>query len=333
LIRERARVPELEYVFKHELTREAAYNGLLRGERRRYHRQVAEALERLFPERVEEQAGVLAHHWERAEEPERAVEYLLRAGEQARAAYANEEAIDYYRRVLALLDGTPLGEARRDWRLAALKGLGRVYVGIGRPGEAETSLREAIALAKEVGSGVRAVVRLYYWLVDALFWQGRSDDSIRLGEEGLALLGDDTESVEAALMNQIIGGGHENKRDWETSCEFTHRTERFIRCLPYTEEFRAVYDHIIRMYLFIEKDVEAARKWIHILESKATQHHDLRAQGGARVESSYLLRYQGDLRGAISENNRALDFFCSHRGHQARGLVLGGTGSDFAVAG
>ena len=103
MIRERARVPELEYIFKHHLTQEAAYNGLLKKERRVYHRRVAETLEQLFPKRVEEQVGLLAHHWERAEEPEKATEYLLRAGDQARLAYAHQEAIDSYERALALL--------------------------------------------------------------------------------------------------------------------------------------------------------------------------------------------------------------------------------------
>jgi len=103
MIRERARLPELEYIFKHHLTQEAAYNGLLKKKRRVYHRQVAEALEQLFPERVEEQVGLLAHHWERAEEPEKAIEYLSRAGDQARLAYSHQEAIDYYERALALL--------------------------------------------------------------------------------------------------------------------------------------------------------------------------------------------------------------------------------------
>ena len=103
MIRERARVPELEYIFKHELTREAAYNGLLKKQRRVFHRQVAEMLEQLFPDRIEEQTGLLAHHWERAEEAERATAYLLRAGDQARMVYAHEEAIDYYQRALAFL--------------------------------------------------------------------------------------------------------------------------------------------------------------------------------------------------------------------------------------
>ena len=103
MIRERARLPELEYIFKHHLTQEAAYNGLLKKERRVFHRQVAKALERLFSERIEEQVGLLAHHWERAGDAEKATEYLLRAGDQARLLYAHEEAIDYYQRALAFL--------------------------------------------------------------------------------------------------------------------------------------------------------------------------------------------------------------------------------------
>ncbi|MEE8391420.1 MAG: ABC transporter substrate-binding protein [Anaerolineae bacterium] len=121
MIRERARVPELEYIFKHHLTQEAAYNGLLRKERRGFHRQVAEALEQLFPDRIEEQVGLLAHHWERAEDPEKATEYLLRAGDQARLAYAHAEAIDYYRRALAFLKEQ--GEHRRAARTLMKLGL------------------------------------------------------------------------------------------------------------------------------------------------------------------------------------------------------------------
>ncbi|MFN2184489.1 MAG: ABC transporter substrate-binding protein, partial [Anaerolineae bacterium] len=78
----------------------------LKRERRGFHRQVAEALERLFPERVKEQVGLLAYHWEQAGDAEKATEYLLQAGDQARLAYAHEEAVDFYQRALALLEET-----------------------------------------------------------------------------------------------------------------------------------------------------------------------------------------------------------------------------------
>jgi class 3 adenylate cyclase len=115
LIRERARLPEREYIFKHHLTQKAAYGGLLRRERRAYHRRAAETLEQLYPERIEEQLGLLAHHWERAGEVERAVVHLRRAGEQSAAQYANAEAVAYFSRALKLIpepDDTALHAGR-----------------------------------------------------------------------------------------------------------------------------------------------------------------------------------------------------------------------------
>jgi len=117
MIRQRARVPELEYIFKHHLTREAAYNGLLRSERREFHRQVAEALERLFAERMEEQLGFLAHHWDRAGERKKAIHYLRRAGEQAAAQFANAEALAFLSRALDLTPGEDVA-GRYDLLLA-----------------------------------------------------------------------------------------------------------------------------------------------------------------------------------------------------------------------
>jgi tetratricopeptide (TPR) repeat protein len=122
MIRERARVPELEYIFKHHLTQEAAYNGLLRRERRLFHRQVAEALQELFPDRIEEQFGLLAHHWEQAGERKRAIGYLRRAAEQAAAQFANAEAIGYFARALDL---TPVEDLVQRYDL--LQARERVY--------------------------------------------------------------------------------------------------------------------------------------------------------------------------------------------------------------
>ncbi len=110
MVRERARVPEVEYAFHHVLTMEAAYRGLLRRKRRALHRRVAEALERLYPDRIEDQLGLLAHHWEQAGDALQAVEYLRRAGEQAAARYANEEAVHYLSRALNLMPPDDLAD-------------------------------------------------------------------------------------------------------------------------------------------------------------------------------------------------------------------------------
>ena len=64
LVREKSILPELEYMFKHSLTQEAAYNSLLLERRKEFHRRVGEALEGLFADRKEQYLGLLAHHFE-----------------------------------------------------------------------------------------------------------------------------------------------------------------------------------------------------------------------------------------------------------------------------
>jgi class 3 adenylate cyclase/DNA-binding SARP family transcriptional activator/predicted ATPase len=148
MIRERSGVPEREYIFKHELTREAAYNGLLRRERCAYHRQVARALERLYPDRIEEQVERLAYHWERGEEPGVAIGYLLRAGRQARAAYANREAIAHLSKGLELLERLPEGHSRAQRELDLLLALGIPLTLI--KGHASPEVQEAYLRARDL---------------------------------------------------------------------------------------------------------------------------------------------------------------------------------------
>jgi len=150
MIRERARVPELEYIFKHHLTQQAAYNGLLRSERHILHRQVAEALGRLFPGREEEQLGLLAHHWEQAGEREKAIEYLCRAGEQAAAQFANGEAVGYFSRALDLMPQEDL--AGRYDLLLAREG---VYAVQGAREAQRVDLRALQELAEALGGDAR----------------------------------------------------------------------------------------------------------------------------------------------------------------------------------
>ena len=77
-----------EYRFRHGLVQEAAYGTLVEARRRELHLRVGEALVELHRDSPAEVYGLLAHHFAEADEPERAVEYLLKAGDAARAVYA-----------------------------------------------------------------------------------------------------------------------------------------------------------------------------------------------------------------------------------------------------
>jgi ABC-type oligopeptide transport system substrate-binding subunit/class 3 adenylate cyclase len=121
LVREKAVRPELEYIFKHSLAQEAAYHSLLLERRREFHRRVGEALETLFPDRREEFYGLLAHHFDRAEQVEKAVHYLVAAGDKARMEDALPEAARFYRRAVERLEAAGDAEgASRAWLKLAL---------------------------------------------------------------------------------------------------------------------------------------------------------------------------------------------------------------------
>jgi class 3 adenylate cyclase/tetratricopeptide (TPR) repeat protein len=105
LIREKATDPDLEYLFKHALTQEVAYDGLLKSERQALHEQVARAIETELGHRSGELTETLAHHWLRAGATEHAVHYLRLAGKKAIERYALEEANQFYREAYELLAG------------------------------------------------------------------------------------------------------------------------------------------------------------------------------------------------------------------------------------
>jgi tetratricopeptide (TPR) repeat protein len=94
-------VPELEYIFRHALAQEATYESILLQKRRELHARVAQAIESLFAERLEEFYGLLAYHYSKAEAWDRAQEYLLKAGDQAGRIAADAEALSLYAQAMS----------------------------------------------------------------------------------------------------------------------------------------------------------------------------------------------------------------------------------------
>jgi predicted ATPase len=90
MIRESARLPEWEYVFRHALTQEAVYNTLLLEQRSRFHRAVGQAQEQLYFNQLEEFAPVLAHHFDEGRQLDKAREYYVITGNEAALLHANE---------------------------------------------------------------------------------------------------------------------------------------------------------------------------------------------------------------------------------------------------
>jgi class 3 adenylate cyclase/tetratricopeptide (TPR) repeat protein len=96
LVNERRRYPELAYMFKHALTQDVAYGSLLVQRRKELHHLVGLAIEDLYADRLPEHLEMLAYHFARAEDWERALDYLLKAAEKATKAFGLRQALDLY---------------------------------------------------------------------------------------------------------------------------------------------------------------------------------------------------------------------------------------------
>jgi predicted ATPase len=103
LLHQRGVPPQARYLFKHALIQDAAYQSLLKSKRQHYHRQIAQALQERFPETVETQAELLAHHYTEASLFEQAIPYWQKAGQRATERSANTEAISHLTKGLELL--------------------------------------------------------------------------------------------------------------------------------------------------------------------------------------------------------------------------------------
>lgn len=101
-IHHHTRMGESEYLFKHALLQEAVYESMLIHQRKKLHQKVARSVEKIFQERLQDFYGMLAFHYSMAEVPEKAEEYMMKAGREALRSSASSEALHYFQEVLRL---------------------------------------------------------------------------------------------------------------------------------------------------------------------------------------------------------------------------------------
>jgi class 3 adenylate cyclase/tetratricopeptide (TPR) repeat protein len=147
-------LPEPSYMFRHEITRDVAYELLTLAQRQQLHRAVAEWHEQTYShEELGPHYALMAHHWSRADNPDKTVTYLELAGDQALRSGAFEEALQFLAR--AIDEQERPGIASDPVRHALCeKGLGTAHYFLGNLQESRTVLQRVIAhLDREVPIG------------------------------------------------------------------------------------------------------------------------------------------------------------------------------------
>jgi len=151
LLYERGIFPHATYTFKHALTQEVAYGSLLLKTRREIHEKIGQAAEELYAERLEEYCELLAYHYVRSDNEEKAVEHLILANQKAVRARSLEQAKSYFDEATKLLGNLPETRENRQRRIFLLANQWHVFLNLLKLSEYHEMLIRHESMAAEIG--------------------------------------------------------------------------------------------------------------------------------------------------------------------------------------
>jgi class 3 adenylate cyclase/tetratricopeptide (TPR) repeat protein len=180
--------PDHEYTFKHGLTQEVAYRSLLRTRRRDLHARTAEAIERLYGDRLVEQVERLAEHALRGELREKAVRYLRQAGIKAFARSVLPDARAWFEQALSVIDNLPESQTILEQAFEIRLELRPVLNQLGEVPRTLERLREAEALAERLNDDRRRG-RVCAFMTNVHSLLGELDKALMAGTRALEIAG------------------------------------------------------------------------------------------------------------------------------------------------
>ena len=155
--------PELEYTFKHALLQEVAYKSLLEQHRRVYHAVIGRHLETLYAGRTDGVLELLAHHFGRSTEDEKAVDYALLAAEKILRRWASTTILAHLEAALKRLQTMPDTPVNRLRRIDAVLQQGEARFAVGRHAE-HIAVLESIRTVVDEAADPRRRATWYYWM-------------------------------------------------------------------------------------------------------------------------------------------------------------------------
>ena len=160
---------EAQFIFKHALIQDSAYNSLLRNKKQEFHKGIAEALEEKFGEIAATQPALLAHHFTETAIADKAIQYWQTAGQGSQARHANEEAISSYRQGLEVIGTLPEAPERDGMELGFQVPLATAI--LAARGYANPEAGPILDRARELGERVADAPTQFYILWGMWAWR------------------------------------------------------------------------------------------------------------------------------------------------------------------
>ncbi|HZT25713.1 MAG TPA: adenylate/guanylate cyclase domain-containing protein [Pseudolabrys sp.] len=219
--------PSVRFAFKHALLRDAIYDSLLRSKKQQIHADIAAILERDYPELVESQPEVLAHHYQEAGNHQFAIGCWLGSGQRALKRSANVEAIASFRRALQLLNVLPETPERNKQEIDLQLALGIPLIAVQGYASAET--REAFSRARTLCLRLGSVPEYFqalFGLWGHSWMSGKNDDALRMADEFMSRARALSETVPLMVAHRVMGSTLLTIGDFQSSADHFENTIR-----------------------------------------------------------------------------------------------------------
>ncbi|GAF83184.1 unnamed protein product, partial [marine sediment metagenome] len=181
-IYEKRLFPELEYIFKHILTQEVAYNSLLTKRRNEIHENIGKAIETIYTERLEEFYEMLAYHYSKSENLQKAAHYLKLSGIKAVGKHSPTEAFGFYRSAIDTFKKLPESVENKKAQIEIIHLMYGPMMFLGQPEGSMEILQEGAKLSGEVGDE-RSLATFYGYLALHHHQKGEPLQGIEYGEK------------------------------------------------------------------------------------------------------------------------------------------------------
>ena len=175
-LEQRPEARELRFLFTHGLFRDVAYSTLLEEQKRRLHAALARRLEEVFADRLQEYCELLAFHFARGAESQRAIYYLVKAADRQAGLGASSNALQNYAEAIELMRALPPAEARQALMARILTRCGRLHRTLGDGDQADETLGAALDLARALGNE-RLALEAELEMAVTLLWRGQFDEA------------------------------------------------------------------------------------------------------------------------------------------------------------
>ncbi|MBE0696229.1 MAG: tetratricopeptide repeat protein, partial [Anaerolineaceae bacterium] len=216
--------------FSHPLIEVIVYNSVLRAQRRILHQRTALTLESQWVGREDEHAEDLAYHFGKAEVYDRALHYLIIAGERAAVRHANDVAVSFFEQATELLNAVPSVGDEARWRI--VHQMGEVYQFIGNYDTSLAVLQSGLDLLQSRLLSPAQRAGIYRRMGDTAHKKGDQEQAIIYLKQALEIIGEPDEIpawIETALIYARLGWCYFMKSDFEPAEEAVMQSMVYAR--------------------------------------------------------------------------------------------------------